>query len=52
MKEKPKKKINVGVAITKKELDEMKSASKVDSNGPSVLAMARKGLEVEKQGND
>ena len=43
-----KKKVNVGICMLKKELEEMKEASKVDSSGPAVLAMARKGLESEK----
>ena len=42
------KKINVGIYVPKKELDEMKELTKVDLNGPAVLAMARKGVEAEK----
>ena len=42
------KKINVGVYVPKKELEEMRDLSKVDLNGPAVLAMARKGVEAEK----
>ena len=42
------KKVNVGIYIPKKELKEMRTAARVDLNGPAVLAMARKGLEAEK----
>lgn len=42
------KKINVGIYIPKKELEEMRAAARVDLSGPAVLAMARKGLEAEK----
>lgn len=42
------KKINVGIYIDKKELETMKNVSKVDSNGPAVLACARKFIELEK----
>lgn len=42
-------KINVGIYIDEDELLEMKDLSKVDSNGPAVLAMARKGVESERK---
>ena len=42
-------KIQVGVTIPTAELDEMKRMSCVDSSGPAVLAMARKGLAAEKE---
>lgn len=48
MNEKNKKKVNVGICIPKKELEEMRAAARVDLSGPAVLAMARKGLEAEK----
>lgn len=48
MREKKQKKINVGIYIPKKELEEMRAAARVDLSGPAVLAMARKGLEADK----
>lgn len=48
MNAKNQKKVNVGICIPKKELDEMRAAARVDLSGPAVLAMARKGLEAEK----
>lgn len=48
MNAKNQKKVNVGICILKKELDEMRAAARVDLSGPAVLAMARKGLEAEK----
>lgn len=42
------KKVNVGINLPKKELDEMMAAARIDLRGPAVLAMARKGLEVNK----
>lgn len=43
-----RERIQVGITLPKKELDDMRRASHVDLNGPAVLAMARKGLEAEK----
>lgn len=48
MNAKPKK-INVGIYIPKKELEEMRAAARIDLSGPAVLAMARRGLEAEKK---
>jgi nitrogen fixation protein len=42
-------KVNVGITIPKKELEEMRSFARVDLNGPAVLSLARKGLEVQKR---
>ena len=42
-------KINVGLYIPTSELEEMKRMSCVDSSGPAVLAMARKGVVAEKE---
>lgn len=42
------KKVNVGIYIDRKELDEMKKISKVDASGPAVLACARKGVDASK----
>lgn len=42
-------KINVGLNIPADELEEMKRMSCVDSSGPAVLAMARKGVASEKE---
>ena len=43
-----KEKINVGVNIPASELAEMRQITCVDLSGPAVLALARKGLAVEK----
>lgn len=43
------KKVNVGIHIPKKELEEMRAAARVDLSGPAVLAMARRGLEAERR---
>ena len=42
-------KINVGVNIPADELEEMKRMLCVDSSGPAVLAMARKGVIAERE---
>lgn len=49
MKTKTENKVNVGIYIKESELEEMKDLSKVDSNGPAILAMARKGVDAEKE---
>lgn len=41
--------VNVGVTIPKSELEEMKRVTRVDLNGTTVLALARKGLDLEKK---
>lgn len=43
------KKVQVGVMIPKKELEEMRKVTRVDLNGPTVLSLARMGLQYQKQ---
>lgn len=42
-------KVNIGIAIPRRELNEMRRVSCIDRNGTAVLAMARKGLAAEKE---
>lgn len=44
------KKIQVGVTVDEKELESFKALTKVDANGPAVLAMARIGAEAKREG--
>lgn len=43
------KKTQVGVTIPEDELNEMREVTRVDANGPAVLALARIGLDYQKR---